>query len=84
MNRVEWEIKAVRQLRKIDPQNRERIRAAVETLAHMPRVLNVKALTNHSAGFRLRVGRYRVLFDWEQSVRVVNIVEVKKRDDRTY
>jgi mRNA-degrading endonuclease RelE of RelBE toxin-antitoxin system len=35
--------------------------------------------------FRLRVGRFRVFFDLEQSeVKIYLIQEVKKRDERTY
>lgn len=44
---------------------------------------NVKALTNHEYGYRLRVGNYRVFFDFDGAVRIVSIEEVRKRDERT-
>jgi mRNA-degrading endonuclease RelE of RelBE toxin-antitoxin system len=44
----------------------------------------VKALTNHEYGFRLRVGNYRVFFDFDGTVRIVSIEEVRRRDERTY
>jgi mRNA-degrading endonuclease RelE of RelBE toxin-antitoxin system len=44
----------------------------------------VIALTNHTHGHRLRVGNYRVLFNVLATVEVINIEEVKKRDERTY
>jgi len=50
----------------------------------MPGVNNVKALSSHSYGYRLRAGNYRVLFDWEDAIKIVSIQEVKKRDERTY
>ena len=50
----------------------------------MPDVINVKSLTHHEYGYRLRVGNYRVLFDWDGTIKVVSIQEVKKRDERTY
>jgi mRNA interferase RelE/StbE len=50
----------------------------------MPDCQGVKSLTNHRCGYRLRVGRYRVLFDYDGEVRIVEIQEVKKRDERTY
>ena len=50
----------------------------------MPDCQGVKALTDHRYGCRLRVGRYRVLFDYDGEVRIVEIQEVKKRDGRTY
>ncbi len=50
----------------------------------MPDCQGVKALTNHRYGYRLRIGHYRVLFDYDGEVRIVEIQEVKKRDERTY
>ncbi len=44
----------------------------------------VVELKNHSYDFRMRVGRYRVLFDFDREIRIVEIQEVRKRDERTY
>ena len=45
---------------------------------------NVKSLTNHEFGYRLRVGSYRVFFDFDGAIRIVSIKEVKKRHGHTY
>ena len=50
----------------------------------MPDCHNVIPLVNHQYGYRLRIGNYRVLFDWQDEIRIVEIQEVKKRDERTY
>lgn len=50
----------------------------------MPDCQNIKALTNHQYGYRLRVGNYRVLFDWGVEVKIIEVQEVRKRDERTY
>ena len=84
MNSIKWQVKALRQLRKLDRQVNASIRAAVGGLATMPDCPGVKALTNHKCGYRLRVGAYRVLFDCDGEIRVVDVQEVKKRDERTY
>ncbi|URI07525.1 type II toxin-antitoxin system RelE/ParE family toxin [Aquincola tertiaricarbonis] len=85
MNAINWQPKALRQLRKIDAQAALQIRAAVSTeLVDLSSARNVKALTHHLYGFRLRVGNYRVFFDYDGGVRIVSIEEVKKRDERTY
>jgi len=34
--------------------------------------------------YRLRVGNYRVLFNWDGEIKVVESEEVKKRDERMY
>lgn len=84
MNTVNWTRKATKQLLKITKPDQAKIFDAAQALAHMPNVQNVKALTRHQFGYRLRVGRYRVIFDWDGSVKIVNIEEVSKRDERTY
>lgn len=84
MFKINWNKKAVKQLAKIDGQDRSRIANAVTALADLPNAQNVKALTNHEYGYRLRVGNYRVLFDADTVIRIVEIQEVKKRDGNTY
>ena len=85
MNSINWQPKALRQLRKIDAHAGKQIRTAVSTeLVDLAKARNVTALTNHEYGYRLRVGRYRVFFEFDGAVRIVNIEEVRKRDERTY
>lgn len=84
MNSIFWTRKAVKQLLRIHSDHRARIRDAVTQLEHMPDVPNVKVLTLHTYGYRLRTGDYRVLFDWDGRIQVTSIQEVKKRDERTY
>ncbi len=61
MNAIDWQPKALRQLRKVDGLAGKQIRAAVSTeLLDLSKARNVKALTNHEYGYRLRVGNYRV------------------------
>ncbi|MDH0684986.1 MULTISPECIES: type II toxin-antitoxin system RelE family toxin [Achromobacter] len=84
MFKINWNKKAVKQLAKVDGQDRHRIAHAVTLLADLPNAQNVKALTNHEYGYRLRVGNYRVLFDADTVIRIVEIQQVKKRDGHTY
>ena len=84
MNKINWTRKAVKQLRKIDKAEQSKLYDAAQALAHMPDVQNVKALAHHQYGYRLRVGNYRILFDWDGGVKIVSIEEVRKRDEHTY
>lgn len=85
MNTINWLPKALRQLRKIDPSTGKQIRAAVSAeLVDLSVARNVKALSNHPYGYRLRVGSYRVFFEFDGAVRIVSIQEIRKRDERTY
>lgn len=85
MNTILWTVRAARQLRKLPHSAQTEIRDGVQAqLPHFPDCRGVKALTRHDHGYRLRVGRYRVLFDFDGTLRVVSIQQVGKRDERTY
>jgi mRNA interferase RelE/StbE len=85
VNAINWQPRALRQLRRVDAHAGKQIRAAVSTeLVDLSQARNVKALTNHEYGYRLRVGHYRVFFEFDGAVRIVSIEEVRKRDERTY
>jgi mRNA-degrading endonuclease RelE of RelBE toxin-antitoxin system len=84
VNAISWTRQAMKQLRRIDAQYHAEIITGVDTLAHMPGVPNVRALVKHRYGYRLRVGNFRVLFDWHGAIRVVEVQEIKKRNEQTY
>jgi len=81
---VQWSVRATRQLLKIDARDRAVIYESVGSLANFPACPNVKKLTDHRYQYRLRVGNYRVFFDYDGGPRIVHIEEVKKRDNHTY
>jgi len=75
----------LRQLRKIEAAANAKIRNAVtDELSDLSLARNVKALVHHECDYRLRVGNYRVFFNFDGAVHIVMIEEVRKRDERTY
>jgi mRNA-degrading endonuclease RelE of RelBE toxin-antitoxin system len=85
MREIIWQVKAKRQVKKIkDSQTRVDILDAVESLAYFPTVANVKALVKNRCTHRLKVGKYRVLFNAFERINITSIEEVKKRNERTY
>ena len=85
MNTIAWQSKALRQLRKLPDRKSGEIRTAVSSeLADLTQARNVTALVNHEYSYRLRVGNYRVFFEFDGAVRIVSIEEVRKRNERTY
>ena len=58
--------------------------AVTAELVDLSSARNVKALKDHEYGYRLRVGNYRVFFEFDGAVRIVSVEEVRKRDERTY
>jgi mRNA-degrading endonuclease RelE of RelBE toxin-antitoxin system len=84
MYAIQWEKKALKQLKRIEKNERISISQSVKALKNRPTWRNVKSLKNQKYKYRLRVGRYRVFFDLEETVKIVKIEEVKKRNERTY
>ena len=85
MNTIEWKNRARKQWKRLPRTYQKLILDAVDTLEEPVSVWkNVLNLKNHAYQYRMRVGRYRILFDFDGSVQVVEIQEVRKRDERTY
>jgi len=84
MNEIQWSTRALRQVRKLPDSDQRKISEAAADLENMPNCTQVKALQNHSYGYRRRVGKYRILFNWEDTIRIVSIEEVRKRNEHTY
>lgn len=79
--RIEFAPAAVRQLRKLDPQARRRIQAAVELLATDPRPSGAKKLVGGEGEWRVRTGDYRVVYEIQDDAHVVLVLAVAHRRD---
>ncbi|MFP3911397.1 MAG: type II toxin-antitoxin system RelE family toxin [Desulfobacteraceae bacterium] len=86
MNEILWHNRARKQMKRIPEHYREALHESIDKLAEFPRCeqLDIIELKNHRYDYRLRVGRYRVLFDYSKTVKIIKIQEVKIRDERTY
>lgn len=82
---TQWTAKALKQLLRLPGHDQRAVNDGVKGLANWPDCRNVKALVGRG-GYRLRVGRYRVLFSVDSGGTpvVVQIEEVRKRDEHTY
>lgn len=84
MNKIQWTKKVVKQLHRIAQSDKERVFSKITDLRQFPYCLNIKKLKGFEDIYRLRVGPYRVLFLFVETIKVTRIQEVKKRDERTY
>gem|GEM_PF-431223 len=84
-NKIEWTNKALKQMRGLPVTVCREILAKVKTLSGWPEVSGVIKLVN-SPEYRLRVGRYRIIFNVYpgREVTILQIEEVLKRNERTY
>ena len=58
--------------------------AVTAELADLNHARNVIALAGHQYGYRLRVGNSRVFFEYDGAVSIVQVEEVRKRNERMY
>lgn len=72
---------AVRQLRKLPPEARRRIQAAIEILADTPRPPGAKKLAGSSGDWRVRTGDYRIIYEIRDAQLIVLVVALGHRRD---
>ncbi len=78
---VQVALAAVRQLRKIPPEARRRIQAAIEILAETPRPPGAKKLSGSSGDWRVRPGDYRIIYEIRDAQLSVLVVAMGHRRD---
>lgn len=76
--RVELRPAAVRALKQIDHQDRDRIRGAIALLGEDPRPPSAKALQGRP-GLRVRVGNYRIIYTIDDNILVVVVITLGHR-----
>ena len=77
--KIEWKDSALKELRGIERGAIQRIVFAVEGLAVEPRSHGCRKLAGASSTYRIRVGRYRVLYTIEDDRLLVQVVRVGHR-----
>ena len=77
-HRIEFRPAAARQLPKIEPQARERLRGAITPLAEDPRPPASRQLRGRP-GWRVRVGDYRIVYTIDDGLLVVAVITIGHR-----
>lgn len=75
---VSWSKNSIDFLKKLEPLTSKRIIKYVKEFSENPRAKEFKRLKGESA-FRLRVGDYRVIFDFDQKTNLINILKIGHR-----
>lgn len=76
---IRFTARAVREVRKLDPQTRRRIQAAVELLADNPRLPASTQLVGGSGEWRIRTGDYRIIYEIDDDVLLVLVIRIGHR-----
>ena len=78
---VEISRTAERQLRRLPTEHRQRVAQTMALLAIDPHPRGSRKLTGYDDVFRVRTGRYRVIYSIEQARLVVLVLKIGHRKD---
>ncbi|MBN4005625.1 type II toxin-antitoxin system RelE/ParE family toxin [Nostoc sp. LPT] len=78
---IEISSRAVKQLKKVSTDIRDRINEKILEMAENLRTIGVVKLENTESKYRIRVGNYRVLYEIQDDVLIVIVVSVGHRRD---
>ena len=78
--RIEVSHTSHHQIRRLTEQSQIRVNQAIASLAENPRPQGSKKLTTRE-GYRIRVGDYRILYQIEETAKLVIIYRVVARGD---
>lgn len=78
---IEVSRSAERQLKKLPRGDQERIVQAILPLARNPRPRGARKLSGYDDVFRIRVGRYRILYSVSSGTLVIIILKIGHRRD---
>ena len=79
MYRVFLERAAEKDLRRLSPDIHDRIIRAIQGLVRNPRPPGCRKLTGTENDWRIRVGDYRVVYDIDDTTRVIRVNRVRHR-----
>jgi mRNA interferase RelE/StbE len=83
--KVTYSPRAAKSLKKIPKLYQINIKNKIERLSSNPRIPGtIKLIDYPVAEFRYRVGNYRILFDVNNEEKIIEILDIRKRDEKTY
>jgi len=74
-----------RAFKKLPKADKKRLIQQLETLSKKPfKISNVKAIKDYKNGYRLRVGRWRILYCLDTKSKVIEVIDIFMRKDKNY
>ena len=79
--KIEFKHSAEKELRKLDKSHIPDIVTKIEQLATNPRPRQSKKLTGSERGYRLRAGKYRIIYQVDEAAKKVTIYLIRHRKE---
>lgn len=78
---ISYSRSATKAFKNLHPQERRRIKDAIEALALEPRPRGVKQLSGGDGECRIRVGGYRIIYDIEDDELLILVLRIGSRGE---
>ena len=82
--KIEIKKSVFKTLRRIDRQTLDKVKKAIDKLAHDPRPYGYKKLVDEEGLYRIRVGNYRIIYEIHDQILLIMVLRVAKRNEDTY
>jgi mRNA interferase RelE/StbE len=82
--RIEVSRSAEKTLLELPQEESDRLARAIDSLAAEPRPAGVVKLHGRAAVYRRRVGAYRIIYEIQDRIRLVRVIEISRRTTQTY
>jgi len=71
-------------LRRLDSTTLDKVKKAIDKLAHDPRPFGYKKLIDEEGLYRIRTGDYRIIYEIHDQVLLIVVLRVARRGEDTY
>jgi len=78
---VEFVTSAAKEFRSLPSEAKRRVSVAIDALRENPRPLGVRKLRGRTDYYRIRVGPYRVVYEIDDTAKLVRVTRVRHRRD---
>ena len=78
---VEFSKPAQKEYEKLDPAIKQRVSDAIVGLEMDPRPSGCKVLKGQRSFYRIRIGKFRIIYDVQDKVLIVLVFRIAKRDE---
>ncbi len=82
--KIEIKKSVFKMLRSLDRQTLDKVKKAIDKLAHNPRPFGYKKLVDEEGLYRIRAGNYRIIYEIHDQILLIVILRVAKRNENTY
>jgi mRNA interferase RelE/StbE len=82
--KIEIKKSVFKALRRLDSTTLDKVKKAIDKLAHNPRPFGYKKLVDEEGLYRIRIGNYRIIYEIHDQVLLVVILRFARRSEDTY